>query len=126
MKGASRTIAKECERLLCGDMRQIFLGVRNDLPNVTRSMGSIKGRGSNNNNNNDRVKYEYLDANGREMRFVEVWDYIGGASFRGFIAERELPRERVERSLFLFFENVVGTQLKSGYVALAFLNILIS
>jgi len=120
MKGASRTIAKECERLFCGDMRQIFLGVRNDPSSVTRSMGSIKSSSGETKNGNHNAKYEYsyLDANGREMRFVEVWDYVGKTSFRGFIAEKELPRGRVERSLFLFFEDVAGTQLKSGLMAL--------
>jgi len=47
---------------------------------------------------------------------LEVWDYIGGASFRGFVAEK---REKQERSLFLFFEQgVEGTELEHGFVAL--------
>lgn len=47
-------------------------------------------------------------------RYIEVWDYVGNSSFRGFIAERQLPRKNVERTLFLFFEQVAATQLKTG------------
>lgn len=52
------------------------------------------------------------------MRFIEVWDYVGGTSFRGFIAEKNLPTGGVEKTLFLFFEHVAGTQLKHGLMAL--------
>ena len=50
-----------------------------------------------------------------KTRFIEVWDYVGGTSFRGFIADKELPRGNVEQTLFLFFRHVAGTQLKHGY-----------
>jgi hypothetical protein len=61
--------------------------------------------------------YYYDDNDDDEMRFIEVWDYVGGTCFRGFIADKKLPRARVEKTLFLFFESVGGTQLKPGYVA---------
>lgn len=50
---------------------------------------------------------------GGVLQFIEVWDYVGGASFRGFVEEKTVG----ERSLFLFFENVEGTQLKHGFVS---------
>jgi len=51
---------------------------------------------------------------GGVLQFIEVWDYVGGASFRGFVEEKSIG----ERSLFLFFEHVEGTQLKHGLIAL--------
>lgn len=104
-KGASRIIAKECERLLCRDMRRIFLGGGNNPKSVPVPMISVNSGGNNNNYSNG------VDA--KEMQFIEVWDYVGGASFRGFVAEKG-----IEKSLFLFFEHVEGTQLKHGLIAL--------
>jgi hypothetical protein len=116
-KGASRAITEQCERLLCGDMRQIFLGGRTDSPIVSSfSMDSICGGSSNINNYESDDYYDYGREN--DMRFIEVWDYVGGTSFRGFIAEKNLPTGGVEKTLFLFFEHVAGTQLKHGYVFL--------
>jgi len=46
--------------------------------------------------------------------FVEVWDYVGGARFRGFVAER-----RGKRAMFVFFDrDAFGNELKSGLMAL--------
>jgi len=104
-KGASRIIAKECERLLCRDMNRIFLGGGNNPKSVPVPMISVNS-GKNNNHYSNGVDT-------KEMQFIEVWDYVGGASFRGFIAEKG-----VEKSLFLFFEHVEGTQLKHGLIAL--------
>jgi hypothetical protein len=42
--------------------------------------------------------------------WVEVWDYVGGVRFRGFVAEKE-----GERSLFVFFDqDVIGAKIKAG------------
>ena len=106
-------------------MKRIFLGGRIDLAmNVPRSMGSIKigNNGNNNfyddNSDNEDTVDDYLGDGQRDMKFIEVWDYFGGTSFRGFIAHKALPRGQVEKTLFLFFEHVAGTQLKQGYVPL--------
>jgi hypothetical protein len=124
-KGASRAIARECERLLCGDMKRIFLGGRIDLAmNVPRLMGSIKtdNNSSNSfyddNSDNEDTVDDYLGDDQRDMKFIEVWDYVGGTSFRGFIAHKALLHGQVEKTLFLFFEHVAGTQLKQGYIPL--------
>jgi oligosaccharide translocation protein RFT1 len=79
-------------------------------------MGSIFYNCNNNNNNNASNHSLYSGGKG-EMQFIEVWDYMGGASFRGFVAEK-VGRGKVEKTLFLFFENVEGTQLKHGLIAL--------
>ena len=42
--------------------------------------------------------------------WLEVWDYVGGASFRGFVAENN-----GEKSLFAFFDpGVLGRDLKKA------------
>lgn len=42
------------------------------------------------------------------LAWMEVWDYVGGSSFRGFV---------VGDTLFFFFQNGdVGRELKQGYV----------
>ena len=51
---------------------------------------------------------------GRQMGLVsdwiEVWDYVGGIRFRGFVAEKD-----GEKALVVFFDqNVIGGDLKAG------------
>lgn len=54
----------------------------------------------------------------RVAAYLEVFDYVGGSAFRGFVSEKG-PLSKPERSLFLFFDKGVnGTELKSGLVAL--------
>ncbi|EON67856.1 hypothetical protein W97_07353 [Coniosporium apollinis CBS 100218] len=46
--------------------------------------------------------------------WVEVWDYVGGARFRGFLVDDE-----GERTMFTFFdEGIIGRDLKPGLMAL--------
>jgi hypothetical protein len=45
---------------------------------------------------------------------IEMWDYVGGVRFRGFVAELG-----GEKAMFVFFDQaVVGGDLKAGYVAM--------
>jgi hypothetical protein len=42
--------------------------------------------------------------------YIEMWDYVGGIRFRGFVAEKE-----GEKAMFVFFdESVIGGDLKAG------------
>ena len=44
--------------------------------------------------------------------WFEMWDYVGGLRFRGFVAGHEDGK-----SVFVFFDDVViGKDLKPGYV----------
>ncbi|ORY15958.1 ornithine decarboxylase antizyme-domain-containing protein [Clohesyomyces aquaticus] len=53
--------------------------------------------------NNDGVVTDYL----------EIWDYVGGNKFRGFVVDKD-----GERSMFVFFDKaVMGADLKAGYVS---------
>lgn len=47
--------------------------------------------------------------------WLEMWDYVGGIRFRGFVAEKE-----EEKAMFVFFDqSAVGGDLKAGYVLLS-------
>jgi hypothetical protein len=47
---------------------------------------------------------------GLVTEWLEMWDYVGGNRFRGFVAERE-----DEKAMFIFFDqSVVEGDLKSG------------
>ncbi|KAI5851594.1 ornithine decarboxylase antizyme-domain-containing protein [Morchella snyderi] len=102
-------------------MKRIFLGGGNNSKSVSDSMGSVffndNNNSINNNNKNDNNHSHYSNGGKSELQFIEVWDYMGGASFRGFVADK-VGRGRVEKTLFLFFESVEGTQLKHGLIAL--------
>jgi hypothetical protein len=42
--------------------------------------------------------------------YIEMWDYVGGVRFRGFVVGKE-----DERTMFVFFdEAVIGADLKAG------------
>lgn len=44
--------------------------------------------------------------------WMEIWDYAGHVTFRGFIAEKD-----DQRAMFVFFDSsVIGKDLKQGYV----------
>jgi hypothetical protein len=45
--------------------------------------------------------------------WLEIWDYQGGCSFRGFVGGKG-----VGKSLFAFFDSsIIGRDLKQGYAA---------
>ena len=49
--------------------------------------------------------------------WMEFWDYVGGASFRAFLADNG-----EEKSLFAFFDSgLIGRDLKQAYVFTLFL-----
>ena len=52
----------------------------------------------------------YPSVGGMVKEYMEVWDYAGGARFRGFVAEKD-----DERGMFIFFDQeVMGQDLKPG------------
>ncbi len=45
--------------------------------------------------------------------WIEMWDYVGGTRFRGFVA----GNEEGEKAMFIFFDqSVIEGDLKAGYV----------
>lgn len=107
-EGAAYTIREECERLFCETMKTVFLVERDAVVNGSSAMGM----------NMNSPPDERLDAynvvknrNATSVsEWLEIWDYVGGCSFRGFIAGIG-----EEKSLFVFFNAaVVGHDLKKG------------
>jgi hypothetical protein len=46
--------------------------------------------------------------------WLEMWDYVGGNRFRGFVADKS-----GDKSMFVFFDqSLIGSDLKAGYVFL--------
>lgn len=60
----------------------------------------------------DPVHLEMQDA-GIVTDWIEMWDYVGGIRFRGFVADKG-----DEKAMFVFFDqSVVSGDLKAGYVS---------
>jgi len=109
-EGAAYHIREECERLVCETMKSVFLGEEGHSGN-----GSIL-MGANAHTPPDESVDAYNDyfATGRNSllidAWIEVWDYAGGCSFRGFVGG-----DGDQKSLFAFFDSaVVGRDLKQG------------
>lgn len=89
-------------------MKRIFPVFRGpNSKTVTGMMGSI-----NNHNAMGGVNF-YQSLPDKGMEFIEVWDYVGEASFRGFITEKR--GSNASKTLFLFFQELGGLPLKDGY-----------
>ncbi|KAF2640156.1 hypothetical protein P280DRAFT_490518 [Massarina eburnea CBS 473.64] len=130
--GAAYTIKEECERLFCETLSSVFLGegnlVRQD--SLVTGMHSINLSAGNDYGvdvgSADRIMdsppalaVSDIDHVGKEdgdmvKEWIEVWDYVGGVRFRGFVVEKEQ-----EKTLFVFFDkNVIGAKIKAGLMAL--------
>jgi hypothetical protein len=110
------TITEECERLFCDTLKAVFLGEGNlalqeslvmDMQNygsIGRDyFGSTKELGSQTSRHDHQASV---------TDWLEIWDYVGGATFRGYIAEHQ-----GERSMFVFFDSgVLSSDLKPGCV----------
>ncbi|OAQ96328.1 hypothetical protein LLEC1_03732 [Akanthomyces lecanii] len=131
--GAALVIREECERFFCEPMKTVFRGERNlsmhgsgltgaylQTPppenqlraRADRRSGSFSQQQSadDSQSNNGKAGFE-VDA------WMEVWDYVGGASFRAFLASND---DEGEKSLFIFFdmEGIMGRDLKKALMAL--------
>lgn len=107
-KGAAYIIREECERLFCETMKVTFLGEEGRFTdNGSYEMGAstyTSGRNAHNIQSN-------WGGNKNIDAYFEVWDYVGGCNFRGFVGGRG-----DKQSLFIFFEkSTVHKDLKQGY-----------
>ena len=117
--GAAYTITVECERLFCETLRSVFLGEGNQTSQDSLAMGVL-------NNDNAMLHTDYgtpgsvqhvATVSGNTSTVtdcLEMWDYVGGIRFRGFVAETQN-----EKAMFVFFDQKVlqaSGDLKAGYV----------
>ena len=108
---------EECERLFCETLRAVFLGEGNLARQDSLVMGTHTSAG--------RVVMlrpgspgqcpPTPDSAGAAAKasvgqWMEMWDYVGGLRFRGFVTA-----EHRDHSMFVFFdESLVGCDLKPG------------
>jgi len=114
-EGAAYTIRGECERLFCKTMKTVFLGEEGHMGN-----SSFIVMGANTHSPPDerlRAYTNYFDHAGPCQgvdAWLEIWDYRGGCSFRGFVGGKGDGK-----SLFAFFDaSIIGRDLKQGFMAL--------
>ncbi|GFF95424.1 uncharacterized RING finger protein P8B7.15c [Aspergillus lentulus] len=100
---ATYTIPEECERLFCDKLRAIFIGEMKFAQQESPGMDAYQSRPN------------WAGRGKRPIRnWVEVWDYVGDAIYRGFLTDMN-----DERTLFLFFrDSVLGHNFKAGLIAL--------
>ncbi|KAK2625017.1 hypothetical protein QTJ16_005386 [Diplocarpon rosae] len=114
-EGAAHYIREECERLFCETMKDVFFGEGR----LATNNGSIAMDANTYSPPDDSVD-TYDDYFVRKYSshkidaWVEIWDYVGGCSLRGFVGG-----DGDKKSLFAFFDSaVVGRDLKQGLMAL--------
>lgn len=128
--GPARAIAEECERLFCGTLRGVFYGEK-EAPVLQDPLAigayDLKRRhqdwsvalAARPPTDGDSVGDEASEKANIHARF-ELWDYSGGALFRGFTASK--PRDifpNESKTMFVFFDgNVIDRELKQGCVLL--------
>jgi len=122
-EGAAYTIAEECERLFCGTLKAVFLGEGNLVLKDSLAMGAHNiDDGTKDASSSTAYDYDllatppadqmaaHLEEYGLVEQWVEMWDYVGGVRFRGFVAVKGDTR-----TLFIFFNDNVRTyDLKPG------------
>lgn len=136
--GAACTIAEESERLFCETLRTIFLGEGNvgcqdslatvmcndDEDDYVNYHGNPKRIGTSCNGIGLPSPPDGPDVRGFDAslccgsaieQWIEVWDYVGGARFRGFVADNSGD----EKNMFVFFDAAAAVRdLKPGLMAL--------
>ena len=94
-------MTEECERLFCETLKAVFLGERSTATQDSLVTGA----------HYNHVLEEYRGTTrGLVNTWIEVWDYVGDTSFRGFVGG-----EGSGKSLFIFFdEGLIDKDLKHG------------
>lgn len=100
-EGAAYTIREECERLFCETMKTVFLREKDSVDSGSYDLDAhaqqSPPRGAGDVQNN--MGYFYEDPKSNVTEWLELWDYAGGNSFRGFVAGTG-----DEKCLFAFFD----------------------
>ena len=108
-EGAAYTIREECERLFCETLTTVF-------GDEKRSFKGSYVMGANAHSPPDEGVDAYNNYFGKVKTgqgidaWLEIWDYSGGCSFRGFVGGNG-----DQKSLFAFFDSaVIERDLKQG------------
>ena len=115
--GAAYTITVECERLFCETLRSVFLGEGNQRHQDSLVVGVLNNTYTITDYGMPGSVQEVATASGSRNQVtdcIEMWDYVGGIRFRGFVAENQ-----DEKAMFVFFDQAVmqsSGDLKAGYI----------
>lgn len=108
-EGAAYTIREECERLFCETMKTVFL---REKDSVDSGSYDLDAQAQSPPRSSGDVHNNYFDQDQKSMvsEWLELWDYAGGNSFRGFVGGTG-----DERCLFTFFDpSLVSKDLKQA------------
>jgi hypothetical protein len=106
------------ERLFCETLRSVFLGEGSQHREDSLVMGmhsAINDYGFEVEGYPDRLMDSpelgsFNSEKGVVSDWIEMWDYVGGIRFRGFVADK-----KDERAMFVFFDqSIVVGDLKAG------------
>ncbi|KAH8670843.1 ornithine decarboxylase antizyme-domain-containing protein [Xylariales sp. PMI_506] len=113
--GATSQIREECERFFCETMKTVF-----QVEGTTASNGSgLTDVYYNTQLATPPAEYptppsSFSGSDIAAIGWMEFWDYVGGASFRAFVAE-----DSSEKTLFAFLDaGLLGRELKPAVMAL--------
>ncbi|OBT97250.1 hypothetical protein VE01_04714 [Pseudogymnoascus verrucosus] len=112
--GAAHSIREECERLFCETMTTVFLGERDSIAH-----GSYEWTANAHSPPQEGMDGQSYFKNAVQRHngvgsWLELWDYAGGCSFKGFVAGAD-----DERCLFTFFDHsVINRDLKQALMAI--------
>lgn len=125
---AAHNITEECERLLCEMLKAVFLvekdtAIENslvmDVPKMRNRMGehtystgyaAVGQTGLPTPSASPGTLESYISSTSVVKTYLEMYDYTGGVTLRGLVAEKNGGR-----ALFAFFnKTVIGQDLKPG------------
>ncbi|KAI5364313.1 Putative ornithine decarboxylase antizyme, acyl-CoA N-acyltransferase [Septoria linicola] len=129
---AAGHIREECERLFCETLKTVFLvekdtgfetsllmDLRNNTTTYTKAVPAQQSHQTiiqhgQPTPSSSPAAHMYAGTKELVKEYIEVWDYVAGARFRGFVAEKDDMR-----TMFIFFDKeVVGMDLKPGLMSL--------
>ncbi|PBP16453.1 ornithine decarboxylase antizyme [Diplocarpon rosae] len=110
-EGAAHYIREECERLFCETMKDVFFGeggLATNNGSIVMDANTYSPPDDSVNTYNDYFVRKH--STHRIDAWLEIWDYVGGCSLRGFVGG-----DGDKKSLFAFFDStVVERDLKQG------------
>lgn len=108
--GAAHSIREECERLFCETMTTVFLGERDSVAHGSYEWGASAHSPPQEGMDGQSYFKNAVQRHNGVGSWLELWDYAGGCSFKGFVAGAD-----DERCLFTFFDHsVINRDLKQA------------
>jgi len=92
-------------------MHSAMTGFDNDYGIDVRRYSDASSNQSMSSSSLEAVQFPGIENKSAISDWIEMWDYVGGIRFRGFVVDKD-----DEKAMFVFFDqSVVGGDLKAGY-----------